>query len=101
MKKLKFAIKDWIFGKLVYLIFKYSNNYKLIKFNRVENDGIIDYDLLIRTKEPTAKSLVDIENQTSEYFNNIAEKNSKSWVNGGFNPNSDINNVKNRNHEFF
>lgn len=97
MKKLKFEIKDFIFGFLLELLFKFAHTHKLVKFERVENDNVINYHLSIKTKRPIEQSLVEVEKETSEYLEKVSDKNSLkpvNWINGGFDPNSQLNQAR-------
>lgn len=88
MKNLKNEIREWIFNALLELLFKFANSHKLIKFSRSTNGDKIDYELTIRTSANASKSLVEVENNTSEYLKSLAEKNLNSlkWENEGFWP---------------
>lgn len=94
MKKLKFEIKDFIFEKLLLLLFKFVHTHKLVKFERVENDNVINYNLSIKTNRPIESSLIKVEKETSEYLEKVSDENSRkpvNWINGGFDPNSTLN----------
>lgn len=74
MKKYLEELRLYIFGELVLLIFKISKNFRLIKFEKVERNGIIDYHFIVRihsTKQPDS-GLVD---SVLEYLNDLVIKN--------------------------
>jgi len=86
MKKFKNSFRLWLFERLVRLLFKISQDFKLIKFERVENNGVIDYKAIMRVKSEN-----DINTHASEHLKNKAKRNSliekpnlHEWENEGF-----------------
>ena len=73
MEKLKKKIKDYIFGKLLLILFSFSETHKLVRFQKKILQGCIEYDLIIRTSIDKDKE--ELEKHTSEYLKNISKKN--------------------------
>jgi hypothetical protein len=73
MEELKKAIKEWIFGELLLLLFKFSETHKLIRFQKIPLGGKIDYELIIRTT--VSKDKVELEKHINEYIKSIVSKN--------------------------
>lgn len=59
MKQLKNELREWVFEKLLLLLFKFSETHKLIKFNRSTNGEKIIYEIVIRTSKGSSKEQLE------------------------------------------
>lgn len=73
MKNLKNEFREWVFEKLLRLIFKFSNSHTLVKFVRIPKGVNIYYDIQIKS---VFKENPQLELHLSEYLEKYVMKNS-------------------------
>lgn len=73
MKNLKNEFREWVFEKLLRLIFKFSNSHTLVKFVRITKGVSIYYDIQIKS---VFRENPELELHLSEYLEKYVMKNS-------------------------
>lgn len=73
MKNLKNEFREWVFEKLLRLIFKFSNSHILVKFVRIPKGVNIYYDIQIKS---VFRENPQLELHLSEYLEKYVMKNS-------------------------
>lgn len=81
MKKLKTQIREYLFQKLLLLIFKFSDTHKLIRFEKIPKGEHTYYKFEVRT---VLGIQYEIEEHVEEYLKTESTKNNLKWENKGF-----------------
>ena len=75
MKEFKREAKEWIFENLLRLILKFSNNQKIIRFQKIPHhrkQNEVDYNLIIRSKSSEDKG--DLKERLENYLTDLTNK---------------------------